>query len=160
MSTCPAINVMGFSKKVSSRSMRFPAKKKMVSRPKCSSFQEKEIQQSSKIIGRILHDEVSLEVKSDALTCEYGDRLLEKHENDPSKDGFVSQKMRELGRFVIAAKNKALNKTVKKLEDLLVPPMFKLAGDAAKKACGYTKSKYRYERPSLKTVGDIMIGHM
>lgn len=102
---------------------------------------------------------MSLEVKSDALTCEYGDRLLEKHENDPSKDGFVSQKMRELGRFVIAAKNKALNKTLKKLEDLLVPPMFKLAGDAAKKACGYTKSKYRYERPSLKTVGDIMIGH-
>lgn len=108
---------------------------------------------------------MSLEVKSDALTCEYGDRLLEKHGNDPSKDGYVSQKMRELGRFVIAAK--ALNKTVKKLEDLLVPPMFKLAGDAAKKACGYTKSKYRYDRPSLavkpghslKTVGDIMIGH-
>lgn len=31
MSTCPAINVVGFSEKVSSRSMRFPAKKKMVS---------------------------------------------------------------------------------------------------------------------------------
>lgn len=108
---------------------------------------------------------MSLEVKSDALTCEYGDRLLEKHGNDPSKDGYVSQKMRELGRFVIAAK--ALNKTVKKLDDLLVPPMFKLAGDAAKKACGYTKSKYHYDRPSLavkpghslKTVGDIMICH-
>lgn len=26
----------------------------------------------------MLHDEVSLEVKSDALICEYGDRLLEK----------------------------------------------------------------------------------
>ncbi|XP_031144240.1 uncharacterized protein LOC116042262 isoform X1 [Sander lucioperca] len=73
--------------------------------------------------------------------------------------------MRELGRFVIAAK--ALNTKVKKLEDILVPPMFKFAVDAAKKASGYTKSKYRYDRPSLavklghslKTVGDIMIGN-
>ncbi|KAI3356655.1 hypothetical protein L3Q82_003289 [Scortum barcoo] len=44
--------------------------------------------------------------------------------------------------------------------------MFKLAVDAAKKASGYAKSKYRYDRPSLavklghslKTVGDILIG--
>ncbi len=118
-----------------------------------------------KIIGKMLHDEVSLHVKSDALICEYGDRLLEKHGSDPSKDGYVSQKMRELGRFVIAAK--ALNRKVKKLEDIVVPPMFKLAVDAAKKASGFTKSKYRYDRPSLavkighslKTVGDILIGH-
>lgn len=45
--------------------------------------------------------------------------------------------------------------------------MFKLAVDAAKKASGFTKSKHRYDRPSfgvklghsLKTVGDILIGH-
>lgn len=118
-----------------------------------------------KIIDKMLHDEVSLHVKSDTLICEYGDRLLEKHGSDPSKDGYVSQKMRELGRFVIAAK--ALNRKVKKLEDIVVPPMFKFAVDAAKKASGFTKSKYRYDRPSLavkighslKTVGDILIGH-
>ena len=118
----------------------------------------------SEIIDRMLYDDVSLEVKSDPLICEYGNRLLEKHGSDPSKDGYVSQKMRELGRFVIASK--ALNSNVKKLEDILVPPMFQLAVDAAKKASGYTKSQYRYDRPSLavklghslKTVGDIMIG--
>lgn len=80
----------------------------------------------------MLHDEVSLEVKSDALICEYGDRLLEKHGSDPSKDGYVSHKMRELGRFVNAAKS--INPKVKKLDEILVPPMFKLAVDAAKKA--------------------------
>ncbi|KAF3855744.1 hypothetical protein F7725_016467, partial [Dissostichus mawsoni] len=91
-------------------------------------------------------------------------RLLEKHGSDASKDGYVSQKMREMGRFVIAAKT--LNTSVKTLQDILVPPMFKLAVDAAKKASGYTKAKYRYDRPSLalklghtlKTVGDILIG--
>ncbi|KAL0152203.1 hypothetical protein M9458_051926 [Cirrhinus mrigala] len=112
-----------------------------------------------------MHDEVSLEVKSDELICEYGDRLLERHGSDPSKDGYVSQKMRELGRFVIAAKS--LKPNVKNLTDILIPPMFKLAVDAAKKASGYTNSKYRYDRPSLgvklghslKTVGDILIGN-
>ncbi|ROL50202.1 hypothetical protein DPX16_0471 [Anabarilius grahami] len=112
-----------------------------------------------------MHDEVSLEVKSDTLICEYGHRLLEKHGSDPSKDGYVSQKMSELGRFVIAAKS--LKPKVKNLTDILVPPMFKLAVDAAKKASGYTNSKYRYDRPSLavklghslKTVGDILIGN-
>lgn len=113
----------------------------------------------------MLHDEISLQVKSDSLICEYGDRLLEKHGSDPSKDGYVSQKMRELGRFVIAAKT--LDAKVKNLQDILIPPMFQLAVDAAKKASGFTKSKFRYDRPSLavklghslKTVGDILIGH-
>lgn len=100
-----------------------------------------------------MHDEVSLEVKSDKLICEYGDRLLEKHGSDPSKDGYVSQKMRELGRFVIAAKS--LKPNVKNLTDILIPPMFKLAVDAAKKASGYTNSKYRYDRPSLC----VKLGH-
>lgn len=118
----------------------------------------------SKILDRMMHDEVSLEIKSDPLICEYGERLLEKHGSDPSKDGYVSQKMRELGRFLIAAK--ALNKKVKKMQDIFVPPLFKLAVYAAKQASGYTKSKYRYDRPSLalklghslKTVGEILIG--
>ncbi|XP_073805417.1 uncharacterized protein si:ch211-235f1.3 isoform X3 [Danio rerio] len=126
--------------------------------------QENTTKRCRKIISRMLHDEVSLQVKSDALICEYGDRLLEKHGSDPSKDGYVSQKMRELGRFVIAAKK--LKAKVKNLEDILIPPMFKLAVDAAKKASGFTASKYRYDRPSLalklghslKTVGDILIG--
>lgn len=44
---------------------------------------------------------------------------------------------------MIAAKT--LNTKVKKLQDVLVPPMFKLAVDAAKQASGYTKSNYLYD---------------
>ncbi|GLD71008.1 uncharacterized protein AKAME5_002232800 [Lates japonicus] len=110
-------------------------------------------------------DKVSHEVKNDPLICEFGDRLLEKHGDDRSKDGHVSQKMRELGRFLVAAKS--LDYKVKMLQDVLVPPKFSLAVAAARKASGFTNSKYRYRTPSLalklghslKAVCDILIGH-
>ncbi|XP_041823315.1 uncharacterized protein LOC121628352 isoform X2 [Melanotaenia boesemani] len=121
-------------------------------------------QRCSDLICRMVVDKISTEVKNDPLICEYGDRLLEKHGNDRSKDGHVSQKMRELGRFMLAAKS--LNSQVKTLQDVLVPPNFSLAVAASKKASGYTRTKYRYSTPSLalklghslKTVCDIMIG--
>ena len=50
-------------------------------------------------------DKVSLKIKKDQLICEFGDRLLERYESNASKDSHVSQKMRELGRFVFAAKS-------------------------------------------------------
>lgn len=120
MSSCLAINVMGFFQKselwkheVSCKEKNGlprenPGKETDQAAAFCLVQRKGNTTKScSKIIGRMLHDEVSLEVKSDALTCEYGDRLLEKNGNYPSKGGYVSQRMRELGRFVIAAK--ALN---------------------------------------------------
>ncbi|XP_041815524.1 uncharacterized protein LOC121622685 isoform X2 [Chelmon rostratus] len=121
-------------------------------------------QRCSNIVNRMIIDKVSQEVKNDPLICEFGDRLLEKHGSDQSKDGHVRQKMRELGRFVLAAKS--IDSRVKLLQDVLVPPNFQLAVEAAKKASGFTKSKYRYDTPSLalklghslKAVCDIVIG--
>ena len=101
----------------------------------------------------MLIDKVSLEVRNDPLICEFGDRLLEKHGSDRSKDGYVSQKMRELGRFVLAAKS--IDQKVEMLKDVLVPPKFQLAVEAARKASGFTKSKHRYDTPSL----GIKLGH-
>lgn len=120
-------------------------------------------QRCSNIVSRMVIDKVSLEVRHDPLICEFGDRLLEKHGSDKSKDGHVSQKMRELGRFVLAAKS--LDPKLTTLQDVLVPPKFSLAVAAAKKASGFTKSKYRYNTPSLalklghslKAVCDIVI---
>lgn len=109
-------------------------------------------------------DKVSVEVKNDPLICEFGDRLLEKHGNDRTKDGDVSQKMRELGRFLLAAKS--LDRKVQSLQDVLVPPKFSLAVAEAKKASGFTNSAHRYNTPSLalklghslKAACDIVIG--
>lgn len=87
------------------------------------------------------------------LKCEFGDSLLEKHGSDRAKDGHVGQKMRELGRFVLAAKS--LDHKVRILQDILVPPKCRLAVEAAKKTYGITKSKYKYDTLSLA----LKIGH-
>lgn len=70
---------------------------------------------------------------------------------------YVSQKLRELGRFLLAAKS--LDSGVQTLQDLLAPGRLSLALAAARKASGY-----RWSRPplavktTLKTVCEIAIG--
>lgn len=70
---------------------------------------------------------------------------------------YVSQKLRELGRFLLAAKS--LDSGIQKLQDLLAPGRLSLALTAARKASGY-----RWSRPplavktTLKTVCEISIG--
>lgn len=72
--------------------------------------------------------------------------------------------MRELGRFLLAAKS--LDRKVQSLQDVLVPPKFSLAVAAAKKASGFTNSAHRHSTPSLalklghslKAACDIVIG--
>lgn len=102
-------------------------------------------QRCSNIVSRMIIYKMSLAVKEDPLICEFGDRLLKKHGSDKSKDGHVSQKMRELGTFILAAKS--LDHNLKMLQDVLVPPNFSLAVAAAKKASGFTSSKYSYAIP-------------
>ncbi len=69
---------------------------------------------------------------------------------------YVSQKLRELGRFLLAAKS--LDSSIQTLQDLLGPGHLSLALAAARKASGY-----RWSRPplavktTLKTVCEIAI---
>lgn len=69
---------------------------------------------------------------------------------------YVSQKLRELGRFLLAAKS--LDSSIQTLQDLLGPGRLSLALAAARKASGY-----RWSRPplavktTLKTVCEIAI---
>lgn len=70
---------------------------------------------------------------------------------------YVSQKLRELGRFLLAAKS--LDSGVQNLQDLLAPGRLALSLSAARKAAGY-----RWSRPplavktTLKTLCEIAIG--
>lgn len=70
---------------------------------------------------------------------------------------YVSQKLRELGRFLLAAKS--LDSDIQNLQDLLAPGHLSLVLTAARKASGY-----RWSRPplavktTLKTVCEIAIG--
>ena len=99
----------------------------------------------------------SVQVKSDWLICKYGNKLMGNQDGGQKRYDYVSQKLRELGRFLLAAKS--LDSGVHTLLDVLAPGRLSLALAAARKASGY-----RWSRPplavktTLKTVCEIAIG--
>lgn len=116
------------------------------------------------IILNMHQDDVSTQVRSDPLICKYGEMMFALHGQDKSQHNYISQKMRELGRFMLAVKQ--LNPAVQRLVDVCVPTKFQLAILAAKKASGFDPSKSRYDTPSLackigytlKKVCEIVMG--
>ncbi|XP_044039845.1 uncharacterized protein LOC122870113 [Siniperca chuatsi] len=111
----------------------------------------------SEVLHRMNQDHVSHQVKSDWLICKYGNKLMGNQDGSQRRYDYVSQKLRELGRFLLAAKS--LDSGVQTLQDLLAPGRLSLALAAARKASGY-----RWSRPplavktTLKTVCEIAIG--
>ncbi|XP_059211600.1 uncharacterized protein LOC131990213 [Centropristis striata] len=111
----------------------------------------------SEVLHRMNQDYVSHQVKSDWLICKYGNKLMGNQDGSQRRYDYVSQKLRELGRFLLAAKS--LDSGIQTLQNLLAPGNLSLALAAARKASGY-----RWSRPplavktTLKTVCEIAIG--
>ncbi|XP_024910334.1 uncharacterized protein LOC103390035 isoform X2 [Cynoglossus semilaevis] len=111
----------------------------------------------SEVLHRMNHDHISYEVKSDWLICKYGNKLMGNQDGTQKRYDYVSQKLRELGRFLLAAKS--LDPSIHTLLDVLAPGRLSLALSAARKAAGY-----RWSRPplavktTLKTICEIAIG--
>ncbi|KAK2899264.1 uncharacterized protein [Channa argus] len=111
----------------------------------------------SEVLHRMNQDHVSHQVKSDWLICKYGNKLMENQDGNQRRYDYVSQKLRELGRFLLAAKS--LDSDIHTLQDILASGRLSLALAAARKASGY-----RWSRPplavktTLKTVCEIAIG--
>lgn len=61
-------------------------------------------------------------VKNDPAICKIRDVLYEKHNHNKFQHVYISQKMRELGRFMLAVKE--LDKSVNSLQDVCVPDKF------------------------------------
>ncbi|XP_029695858.1 uncharacterized protein isoform X3 [Takifugu rubripes] len=110
----------------------------------------------SEVLHRMNVDDVSHQVKSDWLICKYGNKLMDTQDGNQRRYDYVSQKLRELGRLLLAAKT--LNSSVQTLQDLLAPDRLGLTVAAARKASGY-----RWTCPplamksTLKTVCEIAI---
>ncbi|XP_023287191.1 uncharacterized protein LOC111673605 [Seriola lalandi dorsalis] len=111
----------------------------------------------SEVLHRMNQDHISHQVKSDWLICKYGNKLMGNQDGSQKRYDYISQKLRELGRFLLAAKS--LDSDVQTLQDVLAPGRLSLALAAARKASGY-----RWSRPplavktTLKTVCEIAIG--
>lgn len=101
------------------------------------------------IIGIMHQDDISKHIRSDPLICSFGNVLSAKYENDKSQFAYIAQKMRELGRFVLAVNE--LDSSVKYLHEVCVPSRFELAVEGAKKVSGFDPSSSKFKTASLVT---------
>lgn len=62
-------------------------------------------------------DHVTCHIRNDEMICAYGDALFAKKGREQSQHRYIAQKLRELGRFMLAAKD--IDKHVSSLKDVL-----------------------------------------
>ena len=99
-------------------------------------------------IIHIMHqDDISRHIRNDPLICKYGNALSAKYDHDKSQFAYIAQKMRELGRFVLAVHE--LDKSVKYLHEVCLPSRFELAVEGAKKVSGFDPSSSKFKTVSL-----------
>ncbi|XP_032384896.1 M-phase phosphoprotein 8 isoform X2 [Etheostoma spectabile] len=101
-------------------------------------------------IIHIMHqDDISRHIRNDPLICKFGNALSAKYDHDKSQFAYIAQKMRELGRFVVAVNE--LDKSVKYLHEICLPSKFELAVEGAKKASGFDPCSSKFKTVSLVT---------
>ncbi|XP_073730903.1 uncharacterized protein [Misgurnus anguillicaudatus] len=116
------------------------------------------------IINQMRQDDVSFHIRSDSLICNYGESLYAKHGRVKSRHQYIAQRMRELGRFMLVAKD--MDKTVNYLEDLCVPSKYQLVVSVAKCLTQFSPGKNEFGKPStavkigfcLKGAVEVLIG--
>lgn len=99
------------------------------------------------IISIMHQDDIAKQVRNDPLICKYGNLLSVKYDRDKSQFAYIAQKMRELGRFVLAVHE--LDSNVKYLHEICVPSRFELAVAGAKKIGGFDPSTNQFKTVSL-----------
>lgn len=99
------------------------------------------------IISIMYQDDISKQVRSDPLICKYGNLLYVKYDRDKSQFAYIAQKMRELGRFVLAVHE--LDNNIKYLHEICLPARFELAVAGAKKIGGFDPSTNQFKTVSL-----------
>nr|XP_043869657.1 uncharacterized protein LOC122759139 isoform X1 [Solea senegalensis]XP_043891037.1 uncharacterized protein LOC122775268 isoform X2 [Solea senegalensis] len=122
-------------------------------------------QEIQNIIHSMMQDHVTSHIRTDKMICTYGNALFAKKGREQSQHRYIAQKMRELGRFVLAAKE--IDKCVSGLKDLCDPTKFHLAIKAARSVSDYNTEKSEYGKPStavkigfsLKGATETWIGH-
>lgn len=103
---------------------------------------------SCKEMINIMHqDDISKHIRFDPLICKFGNALSAKYDNDKSQFAYIAQKMRELGRFVLAVNE--LDKSVKYLHEICLPSRFELAVEGVKKVGGFDPTSSKFKTISL-----------
>lgn len=90
------------------------------------------------LIHGMPQDNISKHILKDPLICKYGQALSVKHDHNKAHFPSIAQKMRQLGRLVLAVSE--LDCSVQLLKDMFLPTKFELVVEGAKKAFGFGPS--------------------
>lgn len=98
----------------------------------------------NKVFGKMKVDNIYRYIRQDRLITEFGNKIFQKHFDEPHLFLMISQRMRELGRLMLEIKNIDSNKF--NLESCLNPKSVTTVLDGLKRVCGLS-----YETGGLKT---------
>ncbi|TSK72189.1 Zinc finger MYM-type protein 4 [Bagarius yarrelli] len=110
-------------------------------------FQEGASGDLEEAIRRMKEDAVSKHIREDALICKYGARLFVNLKHRKKHQMYVSQRMRDLAKFMLAVKE--LDGSVQYLHHVCTLSRYDLVIKAAKIFCEFDESLSKFKRPSL-----------
>ncbi|XP_044027833.1 uncharacterized protein LOC122864451 isoform X2 [Siniperca chuatsi] len=96
-------------------------------------------------------DEIAFAVQNDFLLIQLAQYLCEKYRNNPNKHDYIRQKLREMGRLLLALHEKSIFS----FEDAIKPRNFYKVVEAVKDITGFDKKMQSYNKPSLA----LKLGH-
>jgi hypothetical protein len=106
------------------------------------------------VISRMAGDEITIVARNDPLIIKLGEKLYQRHGSQRHLFAHISQKMRELGRFLISARRNDAD--VIHLCDIIDPRKFPLAVKATQYLCKFNEETNKYLNPALA----LKIGHL
>jgi len=110
-------------------------------------------QMKIRVLEKMNHDEISIPAKNDPLIMKFGTRLFSAVGHEEHTHGYISQKMRELARLLIKARE--VVPSVQCLSQLMKPQHFCDDIKAVKCVCGFDEDSHAFRIPSL----GLKLGH-
>nr|XP_043909192.1 uncharacterized protein LOC122786777 isoform X2 [Solea senegalensis] len=99
-----------------------------------------------KFLSVMNQDRIAVAIKEDRCILEYGYRLFRKNEKVVSQHQYIRQKLRELGRLLLKARQVTHVKTI---QELIKPEHYSQVVTAAKSLSGFSEQTGKYQCPSL-----------
>jgi hypothetical protein len=96
--------------------------------------------------------DISHVVKNDPLVNQFGQRLYIRCRKHAHLHQYVKQKLRELGRFLICARE---NRSIHTLQDCISPGHFNIVCEAVRSVCQFQHEEGSFKIPSLS----LKLGH-
>lgn len=98
------------------------------------------------VLVDMVYDEVAQAVLDEELLLQFGELLFAQHSSLKGSHDYIRQKLRQLGRLLLEARNIT---PLKKVEDFFLPSNFPHVVSAVNVVAGYDRESKSYRAPSL-----------